>query len=143
MVTAAAVTVAVLIGVRGGAVGLAAAMGLTLTLVVALPALFYSHRVVGLCFSKTVLPLLPMLGASLAMGAIALLVGRECAAMGCPEPVVLAAKVMAGLVTYPFLLLIFRGHTNPLRELRAELGCCCEFGMDGALQSAYRLAGIA
>ena len=143
MMTAAAVTVAVLIGVRGGAVGLAAAMGLTLTFAVALPALFYSHRVVGLCFSKTVLPLLPMLFASLAMGAIAGWVGREFAALGWPAPAVLATQVMAGLVTYPFLVLIFRGHTHPLRELRAGFGGCCELGMGGALEGVYRLAGVA
>jgi O-antigen/teichoic acid export membrane protein len=141
--TAITVSAAVLIGVRWGALGVAIAIGFTLTFVVAGPALLYAHRAAGLSFRETTRLLQPMFWASLAMGGCAYLAGRGAAGMGCTWLVVLTVKIAAGTLGYPLFLQLFRGHRNPMRPLHAEYLRCRDRGIGEALPGLHRLAGLA
>ncbi len=140
---ACVVTAAVFIGVSRGGVGLSVAVGLTLTFLVAIPGLAYSHRVAGFSFVKTALPLLGTLVASMAMAACVFLTGHLLSVNGCAVLTVLAAKIIVGVAAYPSFLIFLRGYPAPIRELREKLDLCREFGMGRALQSVYWLAGAA
>jgi O-antigen/teichoic acid export membrane protein len=119
LVVAGSATVAFIVGIHSGPVGVARAYAVANT-IVAYPILLMGHRAAGMDIRKTIAESAPLLICALIMGGVVWLVGIECGAAGTGLHGRLAVKIITGIVVYVVCLRLIARST--FSELVAHLG---------------------
>ena len=103
LVVAGSATLAFVIGIPGGAVGVARAYAVANT-IIAYPVLLMAHRACGLSIGRTVSESAPLLLCALIMGGVVWLIGVGASAAGMGLHGRLALKIIIGVFTYAICL---------------------------------------
>jgi PST family polysaccharide transporter len=99
LLVAGSATLAFVIGIPGGPVGVARAYAVSNTLI-AYPVLAMSHRACGLNMRRTVAESCPLLLCALLMGTAVFLMGELCSAAGVGLRARMSIKIALGIATY-------------------------------------------
>jgi len=86
--------------VRDGAIAVAQGYGVAMGLVIPLPALWYSHRVVGLTLTPTLRALAPVAVLNALLAVIVWLIGMSCTLIGVGGMATFAMQVVTGVFAY-------------------------------------------
>jgi O-antigen/teichoic acid export membrane protein len=119
LVVAVAATLAFVLGIHSGPIGVARAYAISSALV-AYPVLRMGNRACGLDVKKAISASAPLLLCALIMGVTVWLVGIECGSAGIGLIGRLGVKVLAGIVTY--ILCLRQIAPSTYRELEAYAG---------------------
>jgi O-antigen/teichoic acid export membrane protein len=103
LVVAGSATLAFLLGIRSGPIGVARAYAIS-NIVIAYPVLLMGHRACSLDVNKTIAETAPLLLCALVMGVVVWAVGVVTSAAGMGLHGRLATKISVGLVVYAFCL---------------------------------------